>query len=284
MSDERRMYPELLGNLADVSVENLQRILAEIASGTSSFGPRDEWRDWFHYLLPRLIPRSHETSVYSTLEVLITAVLTQYPTGLEGARYPGFREDVLGTVGQCLMDAVCWPDGVLDANVCLNRHFVTRVGLWFWDQASGPLSASMFLCLKYLLPQQVKPWLDSVLAIDEPHWRAQVMIWFLGAHGMLSGAVRQPSQFAVSDYPAIDWDWSHCLTGNYSGDHRGNVAKVEFISEANRRSAIEAVKGHFSEPVFLDWLQSFATDPSLEAELAETPYWFYDLYRDKSGA
>lgn len=183
-----------------------------------------------------------------------------------------------------LMDAVCWPGGALDVEICLNRSFASRAGLWFWDQASGALSASMFLCLKYLLPREVKPWLESLLAIDKSHWRAQVLIWLLGANRMLTGAIRQPSQFAPSDYPSIDWAWSHCLKGNYSGDYRGNVAQVDFIPDANRRAAIEAVKGHFTEAVFLDWLQSFTTDPSLEAELADTPFWFFDLYGDKSGA
>ena len=101
---------------------------------------------------------------------------------------------------------------------------------------------------------------------------------------MLSGAIWQPSQFAQSDYPPIDWAWSHCLKGNYSGDNSGNAAQVDFIPEANRRAAIEAVKRHFTETVSLDWLQSFTTDPSLEAELADTPFWFFDLYGEKSGA
>ncbi len=100
-TDKRRMYPELLGDLAAVPVRELEYILAQIANGTSSFGPYDEWSDWFHYLLPRLLPRSHETYVEPLLEILITALFTQYPAGLGDARYPGFREDVLATVGQC---------------------------------------------------------------------------------------------------------------------------------------------------------------------------------------
>jgi hypothetical protein len=278
MSEERRMYPDLLGDLAVIPIERLQRALTEIATGTSSFGTHEEWQDWFHYLLPRLVPRSHDTFVEPLLEILITALFTQYPAGMGTEPYRGFRDDVLNTVGRCMMDRICWPDGALDPEICLNRYFVARRGLWFWDRASGALSASLFLHLKYLELQELEPWLDSVLAIDEPHWRAQVMIWLLGAHRLLTGAVRQPSGFSPDDYPQIDWEWSHCLQGDYSGLNGGDGSQVDFIPEANRLAALEAVKAHFTETVCLDWLASFAADPALEAELAATPYWFFDLY------
>jgi hypothetical protein len=276
MSEERRMYPELRGDLAAIPVERLQRTLVEIANGTASFGAREEWRVWFHYLLPRLVPRSHETFVEPLLEILITALFTQYPAGMEAAPYPGFRDHLLNTLGLCLMDGVCWPDGAQGAEACLDRHYLRPP--WTGTRANGALSASMFLCLKYLDAQDVQPWLGSVLAIADPFWRAQVMLWLIGAHEMLTGVVRQPSRFTHNDYPGIDWEWSHCLNGNYSGIHDGEAGRIDFIPEANRLTALETVRAHFTEAACMDWLASFATDTSLEQALAAAPYWFFDLY------
>ncbi len=60
MGTEREMYPELLGDLNAVAIEDLQKPLGEIASGTSSFGPMEEWHSWFHYLLGQVLPRGHK--------------------------------------------------------------------------------------------------------------------------------------------------------------------------------------------------------------------------------
>ena len=57
MGKERRLFHELQGDLDALCVSQLQAPLGEIASGTSSFGPRDEWREWYHHLLGRLLPR-----------------------------------------------------------------------------------------------------------------------------------------------------------------------------------------------------------------------------------
>lgn len=279
MAEVRRTFPELAGDLDAIPVERLQQAITEIVTGTSSFGDLDhEWRDWFHYLLPRLVPRSHEAFVDQLLEILASALFALHPTGLESGPYRGFREDVLATLGRCQMDAVCWPGGELAPEICLNRSIGDRPALWTWDDASGALSASMFLCVKYLRPDEVGTWLRSVLAIDQPRWRAQVMVWLLGAHPMLTGAVYQPSAFSASDYPQIGWAWSHCLNGDYSGVHGGDGARADFIPEAHRRAVLDAVRSYFREDVFLEWLASFAADPQLETELASTPYWFFELY------
>jgi hypothetical protein len=278
MSAERRMFSELCGDLRDVPEDCLGEALTEIGSGTAAFGPQEEWRAWFHYLLPRLVPRSHETTVFALLELLVTAFITQYPGGLEEEPYRGFRSDVLNTLGRCTMDGMCWPQGVLDVAMCLNKYYVGRRGLWFWGDASRPLSASMFFCLKYLQKVEIKPWMSSVLRIDDRYWRAQVMIWLLGAHKILSGSMRQPSEFLLSDHPSIHWEWSHCLSGNYTGIHDGKVEYVEFIPAENRHVALEVTTAYFTEPVFLEWLKSFSADPALEAELADKPYQFFKLY------
>ncbi len=67
------------------------------------------------------------------------------------------------------------------------------------------------LCLKYLPQESIAPWLRSVLAIPSPHWRAQMMSWMVGAHDMLTDALRWPSQLPEQAAPSVAWEWSHCL-------------------------------------------------------------------------
>jgi hypothetical protein len=277
MSDERKMYRELLGELGALPVERLQYALTEIATGTCSFGKRDEWRDWFHYLLPRLIPRCHERFVDPLLEILITAFFTQHPASIDDEPYPGFREDVLNTLGRCLMDGIVWSEGPQGLECRLyDREYMGR--RWSSAEASGALSASMFLCLKYLEPGAVEAWIGSALMIEEAHWRAQLMCWLSGEYGVLTGKVRQPSAFDERAYPRIGWDWSHILDGDQSPNRDGSTEKVDFIPEPKRQVALDKVRAHFTEAVCLDWLASFAADSELEAAMAAVPYAFFDQY------
>lgn len=71
MGEHRRLFFELWGDLASLSAQQLQEPLEEIASGTCSFGPLEEWRNWYLYLMAQLLPRSHESYVSSLLEILI---------------------------------------------------------------------------------------------------------------------------------------------------------------------------------------------------------------------
>lgn len=80
MGTEREMYPQLLGDLDALPDEDIARPLEEIASGSSSFGAFEEWIEWYHYLLPRLILRQWVPTYYHPAELLITAFMAQHPT------------------------------------------------------------------------------------------------------------------------------------------------------------------------------------------------------------
>jgi hypothetical protein len=187
MSGDRYIYDDLLGDLMLLSTKELQTPLEVIASGTSAFGPLDEWTDWYHYLLAQLIPHSHDTYVEALLEILITGFVTQHPDGPRNEPYSVFFADALDTLGRCLMDQACWPNGEIDVKACLNP----REHPWRWTEASRKLSASMFFCLKYLGPDAIAPWLNSVLSIPNIYWRAELITYFVGAHGLLDGRIRQ---------------------------------------------------------------------------------------------
>lgn len=275
MGKERKLHTRLTGDLDGAPVEDLMAALGEIATGTIAFGPADEWSDWLHYLLPRLVPRAHETFVSQLLESLVTALFAVHPRDLREGPYADFGEDILATLGRCLMARARWPDGALDPHLGLNRSFLSKPGLWFWNSANGPLSASLFLCLKYLRPEQIGPWLRSAFAIEDPRWRALVMSWLLGAHPVLGGTVRQPDKFEKL-YPDIQWEWSHSLNGRYPEVDDG--VPIAFIPAPNLDAAMEAVRNHFTEAVVMDWVESLAQDLTVAAETDAMPLWFLQAY------
>jgi hypothetical protein len=106
MGAERRMFRELLGNLDKLSASELQQPLGAIASGTSSFGPQQEWSTWYHYLLGAVLPRSHESFVSYLLEDLVVGFMALYPSGVYREPYKGFDDSLL-TLGRCMMDGEC---------------------------------------------------------------------------------------------------------------------------------------------------------------------------------
>lgn len=278
MGTERRMFPELAGQLSALSCEELQRPLEEIGSGTSCFGPLPEWTDWYHYLLANLVPRAHETYVDSLLEGLLTAFFTLYPEDAIDEPYPGFKADALATLGRCLMNGHCWNGPELRVGAILQRSNHNPNRVWGWSDASGDFSASLFFCLKYLPDELIAEWVESVLAIASPHWRAQVLVWLVGAHGLLQGNVAWPSEFVIGQVPSISWSWSHCLGADMvSLEEKGSSQKT-FIRQAARERMLAVVRAYFTEDRFLEWLSSIDRVPEVRDELLHLPSDFEAMY------
>jgi hypothetical protein len=279
MGDDRRMYTELLQGLDNLSCSDLQTPLREILSGTSSFGAMPEWVNWYHYLLAQLISRSHEHDLNETLlEYLIGAFFTQYPVAIEEP-YRGFRNDVLATLGQSMMDANCWQDGKIIPGRLLHRLRYNSGQFGLWDQVSGDFSSAAFFCAKYLKPEQIQAWLESMLKINCAHWNAQVMLWLLGAHDMFTGKIKLAAELNFSDRPNISWAWSYSLKGNYTGDYSDNTsAAPDFISLENRNEILRVLEKTLSEELFFTWLDAIKPCDYLESELAELPSRFAQIY------
>jgi hypothetical protein len=279
LGTERRMFHELLGDLVTLTMTELQQPLVEIANGTSCFGPRQEWNTWYHFLLGAILPRNHEAFVSYLLEDLLVAFMALYPNGVHREPYKGFRNDALLTLGRCMMDQECWEGSniAIGRILCPSDNNPNRV--WGWWDASGDFSASMFFCLKYLPESLIEPWLRSVLGIPSPHWRAQVIVWMVGANDVLNGAVKWPSEFPEGARPSVTWDWSHCVRPELAaGDDSGAPPSVTFIPKSSRLQALRIFQSYFSEETYHDWHTSISTVPYLEAELAEIPATFEKLY------
>jgi len=111
LSEERYMHAWLAERpLADAPVPDFMNALWDITSGTGSFGRREEWDEWFRYMLPDLVLRGHEDHIrYTLLETTVSAFMVIFPSRLEEV-YEGFREDALATLGACLMSPEFWGD------------------------------------------------------------------------------------------------------------------------------------------------------------------------------
>lgn len=262
---KRQMYPELSGDLEHLAEGQLTRPLEAIASGTSCFGPLEEWVEWYHYLLPRLLKRHWKPPLSHPVELLVTGFVTQHPDSKGNLPYAHFRADALATLGQYIMSHDFWQ--VSDAEVPgFFNKWAGPTGIRGWDIVDGLLSGSLFFCIKYLPADSVGPWFKSVIAIPNIYWRAQVITWLVGAHPILTNQIGQPAQFSEDLHFSVDWDWSHTLDGNYSGDHDSSEEVIPFLPTEGRETILEVVRD-INKEALLDVFN----DPHLGAVLAEAP-------------
>ena len=279
MDEQRVMYTELLGDLDQIAWDRWQKILGEISSGIYCFGHRQEWDDWFYYLLGRSIPRAHEGYLGYTIENLISGFMNFYPDGVTTEPYAGFLDDVLNTLGKCMMDAQGWQNGDIMLGRLLHKPPFYVGTILGWSNVSGDFSASMFFCLKYLAAQQIPRWLESVFTIPSPHWRAQLMAWLVGAYDILYAKHPHPARFSTAE-PNIEWSSSHCVKGlGDIGVQDWDIAPfIHFIPKANSDSATHTLHQLISKSLYQEWCQSFAQYDYLADDLTIVSANFAQLY------
>lgn len=278
MSPVREMYPQLLNELKTIADSEIKRPLEEIASGSSNFGPHDEWIEWYRYLLPRLLEREWGPYLDHPVELLITSFMAQHPEANGSLPYASFQADALETLGRYIMAPHFWSGAEYGSPACFNK-WQGSSGICGWYAADGLFSASLFFCAKYLSAELVYPWFQSVVSIPNKYWRAQVIAWLVGAHPILTDVISQPAQFPEKGPFSVDWDWSHTLNGNYSGNHEPPIQRIPFLAFQNRQAILHVARRIETEEFFEELL----TDPELETVAAETagmPERFIELYGD----
>ena len=291
---EKRYFFEWLKETPVVEADafELGRCLFEIASGTSSFGRRREWEEWFRHLIPELVGCGHETHPYEALlEATITAFMVLFPSGLED-EYEGFREDALATLGARLMAPVEW-EGCDDAARPLGRFLRWEdeegaVGPAGWDagRACEPLSASLFFCLKYLKEDEVEAWAESVFAIEDPYFRASLAVWLLGALDLLEAEEARPSAIERPS-PSVGWHNSFLLESSYEG-HEPFYNPVndvrDFLPRANREAFVRAVRRLVTPETLIAWADLFSEDRLLQENFYHVPDMLFDrLSKETAG-
>lgn len=214
MSEERKMYDDLMSkNLSELPCEYFQDVLFEIISGKKCFpeivDSEGNWKSWHQYLLPELILRAHERYAHYLLEDIITAFIVYFEQ-CPDAEYQGFRYDAVSSLGIALMNPKYWqihPNSphepakriplflVKDFEEVANKLVGGR-------DVEGAFSSAMFFCLKYLEPSDMRSWVDSIVLIEDSHWRAAVLNWILGAQNLLTDGSYWAFKKAA---PAIQW-------------------------------------------------------------------------------
>ena len=167
--------------------------------------------------------------------------------------------------------------------VLLEKSCRYGVPWWYRNEASGAVSATLFLCLKYLPAEQIDGWLESILKIDCAFWRGQIMVWLLGAKPLLEGRISQPAEFNEST-PSIKWEWSHSLKGNYTGNFTAEAGLMQpmspddglkqtgsghtpFICGANRAAFNCACRRMLTRETRETWCYQVMSIPLLEDEM-----------------
>ena len=280
MSKERVMYTELEhpNAIREMDPVDLSMLLFEIASGTKCFGHLDEWDDWFRYLLPDLIERSVETVYFDTtvFQSVVTAFMSIYWNGID-EHYGGFRNDVLSSLSVAMMDERFWSLGETPPRpvfLDLAEDGVGRIKL-FWDcEHSDPsVSAGLFFGLKYLKPDELADWIESVVSIEHELWQGNLMVWFLGAFDYLKSGSVAPGDIE-SGRPELEWDASHLL-GTYEEANRARYEgfnfNEDFLPKENIKIFFDRVTSYYSETKILELAVSFTNNEHLKTSTFNIP-------------
>lgn len=252
MGDERAMFDYLGATpVDDLSEEQIENALSEIASGTRSFGHMDEWDDWFAYLLPQLILVKQAPAHRRIIELVATAFFSLHPERDDHTDY----NDALQTLGQVIMGPSRWQDGRLILEHLLNGPPAGPSDSWGWWNVDGDLSVSLFFCLKYLHPTHIKEWIGSVFAMSDPHWRAQILVWLSATRELWDAGSVFPSGLK-NQSPDVGWAESYLIEGKLAG---------AFISEENRSAFKDALWPVLALHLH-SWRESIAQIDYLELE------------------
>ena len=277
MSDGRRMFDWLLGNLDQFTLEDLRQPLEEIASGISSFGPMQEWTDWYRYLLAQLVTRHGERSFDSLYQRLVTAFIAVHPRGIEDP-YVGYADDVRQTLGRCLMDPSRWAGDRLNVQSPEDSSAGGTHAAFAWRVACGDFSAGMFFCAKYLVEEELAPWLDSVFAIRCPLWTTQLYAWLLDTYPLLSGRAVQLAELDSDASTNVAWLGSHVLRGDFSGVYEPSRPPLPLLSTTRREAVLSSAHRHVSEASFFAWLDAIKPHAYLATLLGDKPSRFADVF------
>jgi hypothetical protein len=271
MSEERLLYSEMMEqDPLKLSDRYLKDVLWEIASGTKCFGHLEEWDQWFQFLLPALIERSHVG--FELLEDTIGAFFNVFDNGITEI-YDGFRDDVISSLSLCLMKGELWYDWVDEVTKMKTQRpkFLNDWGIprgWGCTKTRSEVSVSLFFCLKYLRPEEIVGWVKSLAAISDSFWQAHLLVWLVGFNDFIN---LPPTTWQRLKKAAPNISWGYEFLIDPAGDER------DFLPEANVCMFLDKVRQEINAETMFRWIDSFSHQPALQEMLWTIP----DIYFDK---
>ncbi|MBT2749476.1 MULTISPECIES: hypothetical protein [unclassified Lysobacter] len=270
MGGERQMYTGLMQpDPRSWSKRELENALEALTSGPHSFGHSDEWSRWFDFLLPRALQRDDDSELYP---LLVSALFVHCLDPALPGRDPGFRRDLLDTLGRRLMAPSCWDHGRAGGSDGLLRPLG---GGFYAIAADGAIAAACCLVLRYLDADSIDGWIESVLAIDDPAWRCAFVVWLAGAAVlMFDGA--QPASMGNPLYLGIGWDGHWLLDGSIPARSLDpDAAQFAFFHPAQVSALCASLKRRLDLSTMLVWGEQLAALSIPECDRTTT-LWQYE--------
>lgn len=268
MGEERRFFNELMSESPDQwAPELIDSVLGSLASGPGCFGHLQEWTDWLHFLVPRLLARIDDWRWASVYEGMVSAFMAQYPDERSEYPYDRFLADILTTLGRIPMSASNWNDGRLVVGKVISS--IEEIPHGPFISCGGALSAGLFLNLKYLDEGLASIWLASVFAIEDSIWRIKLVIWIAQSSELLLKSGQQP--LVLESEASFGSGWHGCWCpqgGNPSEDVDPLQVTVPFLSDMRRQWFGDELRRHLNR----------ATLENLDADLTELEQARPDLY------
>ncbi|MEH6420215.1 hypothetical protein [Pseudomonas sp. CGJS7] len=270
MGEDRQMYAGLMHPDPQAwPSSELENALDALTSGPRSFGHRAEWSRWFDFLLPRVLERSDDVDFY---EMLVSAVFVHCLDPALPGREPGFRRDLLDSLGRRLMAPSCWHNGQAGGSDGLLRQLGSRIhGIG----ADGAFSAACCLVLRYLDSDAIEDWLQSVLAIEDPDWRCAFVVWLAGAAVLVFDG-EQPESMDNSPYLDIGWNRDWLLDGSVPSRRLDrDAAQFAFFPKPQIVALLASLRRHLDLNTLSRLGEQLAASPIPDRDRKTAP-WQYD--------
>jgi hypothetical protein len=266
------------GLARDSDVDELCFALDEIAGGIIAFPEIyyvPVWKAWFRYLLPDLIIQSNgPDNVNFDNTTLITKTVvgcfSVYPAEIT-EEYPGFRDDILSTLGTRIMPPSLARETTPDEDQ--DSFFADIWNIEYDLELDSRIGNSILFCIKYLSPSEITGWVASLFQIQSPQWYFQLMFSLRAWRKLLSlaenaenepenlqGVIRTSGMFGeywVPPYKSFD----------------------EFISPDNVLAFNRAIAEHLSLDLFENWKEEILSALNQSAYDIENHNYLRNLFQ-----
>jgi hypothetical protein len=262
MGDNRFIYEQLSAQgLANLSAIEVEDALYSLTSGLFFFADRPEWSDWFGYLIPRLLREDIGLSEGSPRYSHSTATLALMGLSLRNAERSAARsEGTFATViSPWIMSSRFWRG---DTFMPLRSNTVW-LDSWGESGFDTTVCASLFLIWRTLRPEAFHAWVESILSIEDPYWRAHFLIWLGNMLPVFEAGVADLSILMRCNILEMWPNFSTIEIAYQGSPDRQDLKMLSLIPHANIEAMRHALQQEMGTTTYLRWIDEFSTDATL---------------------